>query len=129
MTTAKFTRFNKIALLFSVAALLGAASTTGFANAAPAVDASQLISAQAQPAARSVKVSYRDLDLATAAGTRALHERISAAARKVCAVENIRVLDAVAAGASCQSEAVSHALDDVRASHPSADYAVNLARR
>ena len=130
MTTAKFTRLNTTALfLGSVAALLAGASTASFAADTSAPNASPVISAPFSPATRSVKVSYRDLNLATPAGNRALQERISAAARKVCAVDNIRVLDEVAAAEACQSKAVSHALEDVHASHPTADYALNLTRR
>ena len=130
MTIAKFTSINKTALfLGSLTVLLAGASTASLAAETDAMNANPVISTQFAPATRAVRVSYRDLDLASAAGKRELHGRISAAARKVCAVEDIRILGEVAAGAACQNEVVSHALAEVRASHPSADYALNLARR
>src|SRR5579862_8641547 len=116
MTTAPFTSFSKTALfLGTLAALLAGASTAGFAAEASAMNTNPVISAPFSPAVHAIRVSYGDLDLASAAGKRALQERISAAARKVCAVDDIRVLDQVAAGAACQSAAVSRALADVHA--------------
>jgi UrcA family protein len=63
--------------------------------------------------ATTVRVSYRDLDLATEAGSQALYERISHAARKVCAVSDIRDLTALAQSHSCERAAVSHAVRQV----------------
>ena len=64
MTTAKFTSLNTTALfLGSVAALLAGASTASFAAETSAPNASPVISAPFSPATRSVKVSYRDLNL------------------------------------------------------------------
>lgn len=63
--------------------------------------------------ATSATVSYRDLDLATDQGSRALYERINAAARRVCAVEDIRDLTAVASARECQQAAVSRAVHEV----------------
>jgi UrcA family protein len=87
------------------------------------------VTSSAQHVTHSVKVSYRDLDLATVSGSRALEERITLAARKVCAPDDIRNLEEVAAGNACAREAVSNALADVHNAHPGAQYALNLARR
>jgi UrcA family protein len=64
--------------------------------------------------ASAVRVSYRDLDLATDAGSRALYERITHAARKVCAVSDIRDLTALAQSDSCERSAVSQAVRQVQ---------------
>ena len=79
------------------ACLIVGASGTAYA-AAPA-DASP-----------SVRVNYRDLNLATAQGTEALYGRIVSAARKVCAPRDIRILVEVAAANSCEAQAIEHAV-------------------
>jgi UrcA family protein len=58
----------------------------------------------------SVRVNYHDLNLATEQGTQALYGRIVAAARKVCAPSDIRVLVEVAAAHACEAQAVAHAV-------------------
>lgn len=63
--------------------------------------------------ASAVRVSYRDLDLNTDAGSQALYERITHAAHKVCAVGDIRDLTALAQSDSCERAAVSHAVQQV----------------
>ena|ERR1700722_8679516 len=112
------------------ACILGASSVALGADArADKVAAASTVTGSAQHAANSVRVSYRDLDLASATGSRVLEERITVAARKVCAADDIRDLRAVAAEGACQREAVSNALADVHSAHPGAQYALNLARR
>lgn len=66
--------------------------------------------AAASTGVSAVHVSYRDLDLATDAGSQALYERISHAARKVCAVSDIRDLTALAQSDRCERTAVSQAV-------------------
>lgn len=132
MSTLNATPRSTAALLAAglTALLLGASSAAFAADAcAEKAAAASTVTGSATHAANSVKVSYRDLDLTTVSGSRALEERITLAARKVCAAEDIRNLEAVAAGNACAREAVSNALADVHSAHPGAQYAVNLARR
>jgi UrcA family protein len=66
-------------------------------------------------AALTVKVSYGDLDLASAQGAQTLHARVTAAARQVCAPDglDIRNLKVFAVERSCMSEAVANAEREV----------------
>ncbi|HYL71295.1 MAG TPA: UrcA family protein [Candidatus Dormibacteraeota bacterium] len=84
-------------------------------------------SAQAagEPSAATARVSYRDLNLTTAAGSQALYRRIVSAARKVCAPEDIRVLNEVMIAHACESAAVERA---VREAHSSQLAAVHAAQ-
>jgi UrcA family protein len=66
-------------------------------------------------ASSSVRVSYRDLDLTSTAGSDALYARISQAAHKVCAVSDIRDLKAIAQSDSCTRDAITSALARVQA--------------
>ena len=61
--------------------------------------------------APSVKVSYGDLDLANAQGAHALHARITAAARQVCAPDgmDIRDLQVYSVERACMIETVANA--------------------
>jgi UrcA family protein len=124
-------RTHSALLTAGVAALVCAAS--GVALAADACPdraaAASTVTGSAAHASNSVRVSYRDLDLTSVSGSRALEERITLAARKVCAASDIRDLAAVAAGDACERAAISSALADVHSAHPSAQYAVNLTRR
>jgi UrcA family protein len=74
----------------------------------------------APPATAAIKVSYADLNLATDAGSRALYQRITAAAHKVCAVSDIRDLDALAGDQSCERAAVTQAVQQVHNAHVAA---------
>jgi UrcA family protein len=118
MTTAKFATHYATLLSAVAASLL-------FSSAVHAADATNITASRLN----SITVNYRDLNLATNAGHEALKERITVAARKVCAPSDIRDLDGVAASESCQRAAVSRALFDVSSAHPAAQYAVNLTRR
>ncbi len=111
---------NRTATLAVFAATLLTAGASALACDVP--------TAAAAPAAgaRTVKVSYRDLDLTTAAGHRALVNRLNSAARKVCSEDGMRGLDARAASQSCERAALSQALYDVHAAHTSTVYAVNM---
>ncbi len=119
---------NPLKLTRAATLTVFAATLLGAAAGALACDAGKTASAPAvAPAgARAVKVSYRDLDLTTAAGHRALVERLTSAARKVCTNDGVRGLDSLQASESCERSALSQALYDVRAAHASAIYAVNM---
>src|SRR5579863_8443889 len=91
----------RTATAFALIAACVAVSAAGSARAAALSDV---------PA---VKVRYADLNLATEQGSRALYERIVAAAQQVCAPENIRDLQAVATARSCRQEAIALAVRDV----------------
>jgi|HubBroStandDraft_1064217.scaffolds.fasta_scaffold06300_2 UrcA family protein len=88
--------------LFTVAALLLAAAA-GAQAASPGEETA------------SLKVAYGDLDLATSAGNDALYARIVAAARTVCWASDVdsRDLHAVASERSCETRAISSAVQDV----------------
>jgi UrcA family protein len=59
----------------------------------------------------SIKVSYGDLDLASAQGAQTFHARVTAAARQVCAPDgvDIRNLTVFTVERACMSEAVTKA--------------------
>lgn len=61
----------------------------------------------------AVRVAYHDLNLATEAGNTALYARLEKAAAKVCVVDDIRDLAAVAARASCEQKALERAVRTV----------------
>ena len=69
----------------------------------------------------SVHVSYADLNLASAIGATVLENRIEAAARTVCEIEDSRQLDLAQATNSCRDQAVSDA-------QPAFDAALAAAR-
>ena len=119
-----------LATLSIAACILGASSAALAADAmSDKTDTASTVTGSAPSSARSVTVSYRDLDLQTVSGSRALEGRITRAAHEVCDATNIRNLAEMAAGAVCQRDAVANALAAVHSAHPSAQYAVNLARR
>jgi UrcA family protein len=92
------------------ACLIVGGSATAYAAAAPAP---------------SVRVNYHDLNLATERGTQALYERIVLAARRVCAVSDIRILAEVAAAQVCQAQAIAHAVRDVNSPQLAAIYSAH----
>jgi UrcA family protein len=67
--------------------------------------------------APSVKVSYGDLDLASAQGAHTLHARVTAAARQVCEPHgfDIRELKVYTIERSCMNETVANAERKVQA--------------
>jgi UrcA family protein len=67
----------------------------------------------AETSAPTVTVTYNDLNLATEAGSSALYARLEKAAARVCVVDDIRDLAAVAARKSCQQAAIARAVRDV----------------
>jgi UrcA family protein len=87
--------------------------------------------AQAAPSTletTSVKVSYGDLNLATAQGNKALYARIVSAARNVCAAYDVdgRDLHAVVIERSCEQRAISRAVQDVHSTQLAALSSVRL---
>jgi len=68
--------------------------------------------------ARSVRVAYGDLNLASAQGASTFHARVAAAARTVCGADNLdmRNLGEYAAARSCQTQAIANAVREVRSS-------------
>lgn len=103
MTSATLRRGARVrtATAFALIAACVAVSAAGSARAAAVADA---------PA---VTVRYADLNLATEQGSLALYDRIVAAAQQVCAPEDIRDLQAVAAARSCRQRAIALAVRDV----------------
>jgi len=81
--------------------------------------------AVADGSAPSVTVSYRDLNLATDQGTKALYARIVSAAREVCgaAEVDIRDLATLSSERSCERQAIAHAVSDVHSAKLAALYA------
>jgi UrcA family protein len=72
---------------------------------------------------RQVVVRYADLNLATPEGAARLHQRIVAAAKRVCPDAHIRNLYAAAQAHECQADAIRHAVNDVNNVRLSAIYA------
>jgi UrcA family protein len=87
------------------------------ATAAARAGSSEEGSRAATAGTAAIRVSYRDLNLATDAGSRALLQRISAAAHKVCAVSDIRDLDGLAADKSCERDAIEQAVNQVHSAN------------
>ena len=86
------------------AALVTAAAGNAFAGSASPYSTEPL----------SVRVRYDDLDLSTQQGSKALYERISVAARKVCAPpDDIRQLKAMSLSLQCMANAIDKAVSDV----------------
>ena len=64
----------------------------------------------------AVTVSYGDLDLSTAAGAKALYERLASAARMVCPGEFSPDLKQVAGYYTCRREAIARAVSRINSS-------------
>ena len=86
-------------------------------TACMAVGLADVARAASPDAAPSVKVSYGDLDLASAQGMQTLHARVTAAARRVCAPDGFdaRNLQVFTSERACMSHAVADAEDTVQA--------------
>jgi UrcA family protein len=76
----------------------------------------------------TLKVSYADLNLATAQGSQALYARIVDAARAVCVVADIRDLGAVASANACRQDAIARAVRSVHSEELASVYAAQLSR-
>jgi UrcA family protein len=87
------------------------------ATAAARAGSSEEATGAAAAGTATIRVSYRDLNLATDAGSRVLYQRISAAAHKVCAVSDIRDLDGLAADKSCERAAIEQAVNQVHSAN------------
>jgi UrcA family protein len=97
-------RFNSRALTVLAGCLL--AGTLSVAQAGSP-------EATADAAVPKLVVNYGDLNLSTTDGNAALYQRITAAARRVCPLEDSRNLARAAYTNSCRAEAVARAVRDV----------------
>jgi UrcA family protein len=109
--TSRISDLLRTAAALTACLMIGATAT---AQAAAAADATP-----------SVRVNYRDLNLATEQGTQALYGRIVSAARKVCAPSDIRILVEVAAAQTCEAQAVAHAVRAVNNPQLAATYSAH----
>jgi UrcA family protein len=103
--------------LRATGALLALALTAGVAQAAaPSYETA------------TVKVSYGDLNLASAEGSKALYARIVSAARAVCYAYDVdgRDLHAVTIERSCEQRAINQAVQDVHSTRLAALSSVRL---
>ncbi len=80
---------------------------------AAALAASLLAATPAAAESFVVRIDYADLDLASAAGTRALGQRIAADAESACGRPDIRNLKGMAAFARCKDQVVSGAVEQL----------------
>ena len=92
---------------------LAACALVGACAAARAEVPSDTADIASSPDAPSLTVSYHNLDFTTTQGSAALYGRINDAARKVCVVNDIRDLKAVAASRACEHAAVTQAVREV----------------
>jgi UrcA family protein len=95
-------QMKEIAMRKSIVAVLAALCVSGIA--VPAVAAEQEV---------SVAVSYADLDLAGAAGSAALEQRIDAAVDEVCVKPHMRDLKAMTAWERCKETAKIGAMEQL----------------
>jgi UrcA family protein len=112
--TSRFSNFRRTAALSALGALL----IVGASGAAYADDPAD--------AAPTVKVSYGDLNLASAQGNSMLYARIVSAARQVCNSQDvdIRDLQRFSAAQACEANAIAQA---VSAAHSPQLAALNSA--
>lgn len=115
MTTA-----NPKTTSFCTALLLGAVL------AVPALTTPLLAATPAD--ARSVSVSYGDLDLNTASGIDRLYRRIESAARAVCPDVYSRDLGTAFAARHCEAEAISAAVNKVNNTRLALVHAAHVSR-
>jgi UrcA family protein len=118
MITSSMSRPVRGGMVALAACLLGAAAGTALATGAPDDSAG----------GRTLRVAYGDLNLATEQGSRALYARIESAARQVCAPDDQRNLEAVAAARACRARAIAQAVSDVHSPVLAAAYAAQRAR-
>ena len=112
--TSRFSNFRRTAALSALGAFL-IVGASGAAYAAEPADA-----------APAVKVSYADLNLASAQGNSTLYARIVSAARQVCNSQDvdIRDLQRFSAAQACEANAITQA---VSAAHSQQLAALNRA--
>jgi len=109
--TSSISHLLRASAALTACVIIGATAT---AHAAASTDATS-----------SMRVNYRDLNLATEQGTQALYGRIVSAARKVCAPSDIRILVEVAAAHACEAQAVAHAVRAVNDPRLAATYSAH----
>jgi UrcA family protein len=115
MITSSMSRRLRGSTIALAACLLGAvAGTAGAAGVASDADV------------RTMRVTYGDLNLATEQGSRALYARIESAARQVCAPDDERNLEAVAAARACKARAIAQAVNAVHSPMLAATFAARL---
>ena len=85
------------------AALIAGAATLNFPAQAGEVDGS----------VRTAKVGYSDLNLASAAGSHALRDRVTLAAQRVCTVDGDPSLQQAMQARSCMKQALATAMPQV----------------
>lgn len=76
----------------------------------------------------TVVVNYSDLNLGTNEGNVALYQRIAAAARQVCPLEDARNLSRAAHSKECRADAIGRAVRAVNSPQLAALYAVRTHR-
>lgn len=87
-----------------------------FLGVATIVALAGTVSSYAEPAAqdaRSLSVSYGDLNVASKDGAYTLYSRLEYAARKVCAVDDLRRIGAAKEARDCRAAAVDRAVNDI----------------
>ena len=84
--------------------------------------------AEAADAPPSVRVNYRDLNIATEQGSLELYGRIVAAAHRLCAARDIRILSEVMAARACEEHAIEQAVRDVNSPQLAATYSAHQRR-
>lgn len=107
---------------------LRAAATAAAVAACLAIGAAGNVHAATPTTTPTLKVSYADLNLATAKGSQALYARIVDAARSVCVVADIRDLGAVASAHACRQDAIARAVRSVHSEELASVYAAQLSR-
>ena len=111
----------------SIAARLRTATAFALLAACVSVPASGAAHAATESSdAPKLTVRYSDLDLATQQGSQALYGRIAAAARQVCAVDDIRNLAALAAADAYRAQAIEKAVREVHSARLASVYAAQL---
>lgn len=63
--------------------------------------------------ARTLSVSYGDLNVASKEGANTLYTRLEYAARKVCAADDLRRLGAAKEARDCRASAIDRAVNDI----------------
>jgi len=87
---------------------------TALAGCAALVAGAGLASAATpDPDVLTTKVRYSDLDLSTDSGMRTLHQRLAAAAARVCPAPSSRDLAAYSAAQACRAQAVKRAASTI----------------
>jgi len=108
---------NRYALITALSACIAIGAAAAAAHAG-----------EPSASAPAVKVGYHDLNLATDAGNSALYARLEKAAAKVCVVDDIRDLAAVAARPACEQQAIARAVREINSPRLAALYSARAPR-